>query len=94
MTQLRTSNRAAVARYRSKNRRLDYVPSAAALAVIEHHRAAKLDTCIAGVVDALVLAGHSVVSGHLSQDGRDAQIGAQSVLQTCKEQGEIRSTTA
>jgi len=62
--QAATGNRAAVARYRKKHRRLDYVPSAAALAVIEDWLAKGLSDCFAGVLDRLVVEGHEKMTGH------------------------------
>ena len=60
----RTSNRARVKRYRAKHRRLDYVPSPAALKVIEAWTAAALCNCTAGVIDRLLLEGHKAMSGN------------------------------
>jgi hypothetical protein len=60
----KTGNRARTQRYRAKHRRLDYVPSAAVLAIIEAALAAKLNNCLAGVIDDLILAGQSAVSGN------------------------------
>ena len=51
-------NHGAVGRYRKRNRRIDYYPSGEALAAIEAAMAAGLSNCLAGVVDALILAGH------------------------------------
>lgn len=53
-----------VQKYRAKNQRIDYVPSAAALAVINAWRAKGLNNCLAGVIDMLVLEGHRVMSGN------------------------------
>lgn len=54
---------ASVRRYRARNRRIDYVPSAAALAAIEAARALKLDPTLAGTIDRLVTAGLEAISG-------------------------------
>lgn len=50
-------------RYRAKHRRIDYVPDAAVLEIIEKHFRANL-WCLAGVIDALILAGDKAVSGN------------------------------
>ena len=59
-----TGNSARVLRYRSRHRRIDYVPSPAVLAIIESWLSAKLDNCLAGVIDSLVLAGNKAISGN------------------------------
>lgn len=48
-------------RYREKHRRIDYAPSADALAIIAAWKACKLDNCTAGVLDKLLLAGHQAL---------------------------------
>lgn len=58
----RVASRARVQRYRGKHRRIDYAPSAAALALIERHLIAGLDTCWAGVIDRLIAAGSRAIS--------------------------------
>lgn len=72
-TTLPTASLVRTRRYRAKHRRLDYVPSAAALAVINEWLARGLNNCLAGVIDNLLLAGHKAktdavaargVSGH------------------------------
>lgn len=57
------SRQASVRRYRARNRRIDYVPSATALAAIETARALKLDATLAGTIDRLVVAGLDAISG-------------------------------
>lgn len=57
-----TGNKERVQRYRATHRRLDYVPSPAALAAIEKHKG--LDNCIAGVLDQLILAGSKAITGN------------------------------
>lgn len=57
-------NRARVQRYRSKHRRIDYVPSFDAVKVIEIWLSRGLDNCHAGVIDHLILAGHRAMSGN------------------------------
>lgn len=57
-----TGNKERMQRYRAKHRRFDYVPSPAALAVIEKHK--ELDNCIAGVLDQLILAGSNAITGN------------------------------
>jgi hypothetical protein len=57
-----TGNRARVRRYRAKHRRIDYIPSSAALAIIEAWCARKLDNCTSGVIDRLVLAGNMALT--------------------------------
>ena len=59
-----TGNSARVLRYRARHRRIDYVPSPEALAIIEAWLDAKLDNCFAGVIDRLVMAGHRAISGN------------------------------
>ena len=54
---------ASVRRYRARNRRIDYVPSAAAIAAIDAARALKLDPTLAGTIDRLVIAGLDAISG-------------------------------
>ena len=62
-----TGNSARVLRYRSRHRRIDYVPSPAVLAIIESWLRANLDNCRAGVIDRLVLAGHRALSGNAKE---------------------------
>lgn len=57
-----TGNRARVRRYRAKHRRIEYIPSPAALAIIEAWCARKLDNCTSGVMDRLVLEGNKALS--------------------------------
>jgi len=59
-----SGNLARVRRYRALHRRVDYIPSPAALAIIAAWLDAKLDNCLAGVLDRLVLAGHDAISGN------------------------------
>lgn len=54
-----------VQRYRAKHRRIDYAPSADALALIERHLAAGLDNCAAGVIDRLIAAGSKAITGNV-----------------------------
>ena len=49
-----TGNRARVRRYRSRHRRIDYVPSFDVLPIIQHHLDIGTDPCLAGVIDYLV----------------------------------------
>ena len=60
----RAKNRASVQRYRGKHRRIDYVPAAAALKIIEGWLAKGLSNCNAGVIDHLVEVGHRAMSGN------------------------------
>ena len=62
-TEKRARYRISMDKYRSNNRRFDYVPSPAALAVIEAAHTAGLDGCFAGVIDRLVLGGGAAISG-------------------------------
>lgn len=66
-TEPTTGNRARVRRYRARHRRIDYVPSAEALAIIEAWLERKLDNCTAGVIDRLLLAGHRAISGNIGR---------------------------
>lgn len=59
-----TGNCARVRRYRAKHRRIDYVPSAEALTIIETWLGRKLDNCMVGVLDRLVVAGAKAISGN------------------------------
>jgi hypothetical protein len=63
-----TGGRARTKRYRASHRRIDYCPSAASLAIIEVGLAAKLNNCLAGVIDDLILAGQSAVTGNAPAD--------------------------
>lgn len=54
-------------RYRSKHRRIDYVPSPEVLAVIKRHQDAGLNNCMAGVIDDLVMAGSNAITGNSSK---------------------------
>lgn len=63
-----TGNRARVRRYRGKHRRIDYVPSADVLKIIESWLGKGLNNCHAGVIDHLILAGHQAMSGNGSGD--------------------------
>lgn len=51
-------------RYRASHRRIDYVPSPAALAAIERHLGAGLDCWLAGVIDQLITAGDKAITGN------------------------------
>lgn len=62
-TEKRARYRVNMEKYRSTVRRFDYAPAPAALAVIEAAHAAGLDSCLAGVIDRLVLAGGAAISG-------------------------------
>ena len=67
-----TGNRARVQRYRAKHRRIEYVPSPDALAIIEAWHAHKLNNCMAGVIDRLILEGHKAMSGNaMSGNGKN-----------------------
>ena len=57
-----TGTRARNQRYRDKHRRIDYAPSADALAIITAWKARNLDNCMAGVLDKLLLAGHQALT--------------------------------
>lgn len=60
----RQGNRVRVRRYRSKHRRIDYVPSKVAAEIIEACLVSKLSNCTAGVIDRLVCAGYRAMSGN------------------------------
>jgi len=57
-------NAARTRRYRKQHRRIDYVPNAEAMKVIEKHLAAGLDNCLAGTIDCLILAGDRALNPH------------------------------
>ena len=59
-------------RYRAKHRRIDYVPSAAALAAIATWKDRSLDNCTAGVMDKLLLAGHHALTSSDRVSGNPA----------------------
>jgi hypothetical protein len=59
-----TGNRARVRRYRSLHRRIDYVPSPDALAIIQHHLKSEMDPYLAGVIDYLIRSGHQAITGN------------------------------
>lgn len=50
-------------RYRAKHRRIDYVPDAEVLAIIQKH-AKLMPWNLAGVIDELILAGDKAVTGN------------------------------
>lgn len=56
--------RVRVQKYRATHRRFDYVPSIEALAAIDRHLAAGIDSCLAGVIDQLITAGDLAISGN------------------------------
>lgn len=62
-----TGNSARVLRYRASHRRIDYVPSPEVLAIIDGWLKATLNNCKAGVIDALVRAGHKAISGNAQE---------------------------
>ena len=64
-----TGTRARNQRYREKHRRIDYTPSADALAIITAWKVRKLDNCMAGVLDKLLLAGHRALSAQQPVSG-------------------------
>jgi hypothetical protein len=57
-------NRARVRRYRAVHRRIDYVPSPDALAIIQHHLKSGMDPYLAGVIDYLIRSGHQAITGN------------------------------
>lgn len=62
---LKPRDQARVKRYRANHRRIDYVPGPDALAIIEKHLCANPNNySLAGVIDDLVMAGDSVISGN------------------------------
>ena len=60
----RQGNRVRVRRFRAKHRRIDYVPSQKAAEIIQAWSARRPDNCTAGVIDWLVCAGHTAISGN------------------------------
>ena len=50
-------------RYRTKHRRIDYVPDAYVLSIILKHRKL-MPWNLAGVLDALIMAGDKAISGN------------------------------
>ena len=59
-----TGNQARVRRYRTLHRRIDYVPSPDALAIIQHHLKSGMDPYLAGVIDYLIRYGHQNITGN------------------------------
>ena len=59
-----TGNLARVRRYRTLHRRIDYVPSPDALAIIRHHLKSGMDPYLAGVIDYLIRYGHQNITGN------------------------------
>jgi hypothetical protein len=59
-----TGNLARVRRYRSLHRRVDYVPAADVLPIIEHHMKLGTDGCLAGVIDYLIRSGQQAITGN------------------------------
>jgi hypothetical protein len=59
---VKIASRVRVQRYRATHRRIDYAPSADALAVIERQLANGLDNCFAGVIDRLIVAGDKAIA--------------------------------
>lgn len=58
------ARRARVQRYRAKHKRIDYVPSAKALAIIRALMERSTDKCLAGTIDQLILLGDRAISGN------------------------------
>lgn len=54
-------------RYREKYRRLDYYPSPDVADIIAFYQANGKETCIAGILDGLIRAGHRVCSGNVAK---------------------------
>ena len=54
----------AVRRYRTKHKRIDYVPGPAAMAAIVGWRAKGLNNCLSGAIDDLIMAGSAAMSGN------------------------------
>ena len=64
-TSLKPRNQTRVKRYRAKHRRIDYAPGPDAQAIIEKHlRTNPNNYSLAGMLDYLVQAGDSVISGN------------------------------
>ena len=61
MAMIDKGNAARPRRYRKQHRRSEYAPSAEALKIIEKRIAAGFDTCMAGVIDRLIIAGDLIV---------------------------------
>ena len=53
-----------IQRYRERNRRFDYYPSPDVADIIAHHQTTGKETCIAGILDGLIRAGHRAVTGN------------------------------
>ena len=64
MNRPESGNRARVARYRAKHRRIEFFPSADVLKIIELHKAQGMDNCLAGVIDQLIRTAHRAISGN------------------------------
>ena len=59
----RAAQREASRRYHSTHQRIEYAPAPPVLEAIERHLAGGLDSCRAGVLDALILAGDRAITG-------------------------------
>lgn len=68
-----TGTRARNRRYRAKHRRIDYAPSSDALAIITLWKERKLDNCMAGVLDKLLMAGHQALMREQPVSGNSAE---------------------
>lgn len=68
-TAMPTASLVRTRRYRAKHRRIDYVPNAAALAVINEWLERGLNNCLAGVIDNLLLAGHKAKTDSAAEMG-------------------------
>ncbi len=59
-----TGNAERVRRYRTKHRRIDYVPAADVARIIEDCQKRYPTYCLADIIDRLIRAGHKAVSGN------------------------------
>ena len=58
MNSLSKKTPARLQRYRQRNRRVEFYPSPDVADIIAHHQSTGSETCIAGIIDGLIRAGH------------------------------------
>ncbi len=74
MSVIENSALAGMKKYRATHRRIDYVPAANILVIIEQHRGT-LDATLAGTIDQLIAAGHRLIlsgNGKADDKGQEA----------------------
>ena len=64
---MKQQNNQRLQRYRQRNRRYDFYASPDVVDIIAYHQATGTETCIAGIIDGLIRAGHRIVAGNGSR---------------------------